>query len=34
MPTIEEYAKQPREQRMQRLTRTADELAAAVSGGR
>ena len=32
MPTIEEYAKQPREQRMQRLTRTADELAAAIEG--
>jgi len=32
MPTMEEYAKQPREQRMQRLTRTADELAAAVKG--
>jgi hypothetical protein len=29
---MEEYAKQPREQRMQRLTRTADELAAAVKG--
>jgi uncharacterized damage-inducible protein DinB len=26
---MEEYAKQPREQRMQRLTRTADELAGA-----
>ena len=32
MPTIEEYARQPREQRMQRLTRTADELAALVKG--
>lgn len=32
MPTMEEYAKQPREQRRQRLTRTADELAAAVKG--
>jgi uncharacterized damage-inducible protein DinB len=32
MPTMEEYAKQPREQRMQRLTRTADELAAAIRG--
>ncbi len=32
MPTMEEYAKQPREQRMQRLTRTADELAALVKG--
>ena len=30
MPTMEEYAKQPREQRMQRLTRTADELAGAI----
>jgi uncharacterized damage-inducible protein DinB len=32
MPTMEEYAKQPREQRMQRLTRTADELTAAIKG--
>jgi uncharacterized damage-inducible protein DinB len=32
MPTMEEYATQPREQRMQRLTRTADELAAAIKG--
>ena len=32
MPTMEEYAKQPREQRMHRLTRTADELAAAIKG--
>jgi uncharacterized damage-inducible protein DinB len=32
MPTVEEYAKQPREQRIQRLTRTADELAAAITG--
>lgn len=32
MQTMEEYAKQPRESRMQRLTRTADELAAAVKG--
>jgi DinB superfamily len=32
MPTIEEYAKQPREQRMQRLTRAADELAAVIKG--
>ena len=32
MPTIEDYAKQPREQRMQRLARTADELAAAING--
>ena len=30
MPTMEEYAKQPREQRIARLTRTADQLAAAV----
>jgi len=30
MPTMEEYAKQPREQRIQRLNRTADELAAAI----
>jgi uncharacterized damage-inducible protein DinB len=30
MPSMEEYAKQPREQRMQRLTRTADELAGAI----
>jgi uncharacterized damage-inducible protein DinB len=29
---MEEYAKQPREQRIQRLTRTADELAAAIKG--
>ena len=32
MPTMEEYAQQTREQRLQRLTRTADELAAAVKG--
>jgi len=32
MPSMEEYAKQPREQRIQRLTRTADELAAAIKG--
>jgi uncharacterized damage-inducible protein DinB len=32
MPTMEEYARQPREQRMQRLARTADELAAAIKG--
>jgi uncharacterized damage-inducible protein DinB len=30
MATMEHYAKQPREQRIQRLTRTADELAAAI----
>ncbi len=32
MPTMEEYATQPREKRMKRLARTADELAAAVKG--
>ena len=32
MPTMEEYAKQPREERLQRLTRTADQLSAAVKG--
>jgi DinB superfamily len=32
MPTMEEYAGQPREQRMARLTRTADELAVAIKG--
>src|SRR5690349_24967172 len=32
MPTMEDYAKQPREQRITRLQRTADELAAAVRG--
>jgi len=32
MPTMEEYAKQPREQRAQRLTPTADDLAAAIKG--
>ncbi|HEV8584704.1 MAG TPA: DinB family protein [Methylomirabilota bacterium] len=32
MPTMEEYAKQPREQRIKRLERTADELAAATRG--
>jgi uncharacterized damage-inducible protein DinB len=32
MPTMEEYAKQPRVQRMKRLERTADELAAALRG--
>src|SRR2546427_11528678 len=30
MPTMEEYAKQPREQRLKRLERTADELAGAI----
>jgi hypothetical protein len=34
MATMEEYAKQPREQRLQRLERTADELAAAIKGQR
>jgi len=32
MPTMEEYAKQPREQRLRRLERTADELASAIRG--
>jgi len=32
MATMEEYAKQTREQRMQRLMRTADELSAAIKG--
>ncbi len=32
MPTMEGYAKQPRERRLERLTRTADELAAAIKG--
>jgi hypothetical protein len=32
MPSMEEYAKQPREQRLKRLERTADELAAAIRG--
>jgi uncharacterized damage-inducible protein DinB len=32
MPTMEEYAGLPREQRMARLTRIADELAAAIKG--
>jgi hypothetical protein len=32
MATMEEYAKQPREQRLQRLERTADELTAAIKG--
>lgn len=32
MPTMEEYAKQPREQRLKRLERTADELVAAIRG--
>jgi len=32
MSTMEEYAAQSREMRLQRLTRTADELAAAIAG--
>ena len=32
MPTMEEYASQPREQRMKRLERTADEVMAAIRG--
>jgi hypothetical protein len=32
MPTLEEYAKQPRDRRLARLERTADELAAAIRG--
>ena len=32
MPTMEEYATQPAAQRLARLTRTADELAAAIKG--
>jgi hypothetical protein len=32
MATLEDYAQQPREQRLVRLTRTATELAAAVKG--
>jgi hypothetical protein len=32
MSTMEEYAKQPREQRLQRLTRTAEQLSAAIKG--
>src|SRR5438093_9855512 len=32
MPTMEEYAKQPREQRLKRLERTADELPGAIRG--
>jgi uncharacterized damage-inducible protein DinB len=32
MLTIEEYAKQPSAQRLERLTRTADELARAIKG--
>ena len=32
MPTMEEYAKQPIAERLKRLERTADELAAAIHG--
>ena len=32
MPTMEDYAKQSRDQRLARLERTADELAAAIKG--
>src|SRR3990170_2062872 len=32
MPTMEEYLKQPLEQRLLRLERTADDLAAAIRG--
>jgi hypothetical protein len=32
MATMEEYAKQPKEDRLKRLERTADELAAAIEG--
>jgi hypothetical protein len=32
MPTMEEYARQPREQRLKRLERTADELATSIRG--
>jgi uncharacterized damage-inducible protein DinB len=32
MPTLEEYAKQPAAQRLERLTRTADQLTAAIKG--
>jgi hypothetical protein len=32
MPTMEDYARQPREQRIERLSRTADELAAVIKG--
>jgi hypothetical protein len=32
MPTLDEVAKQPREQRLGRLSRTADDLAAAIRG--
>ena len=32
MPSLEEYAKQPTAQRLERLTRTAEQLAAAIEG--
>lgn len=32
MPTMDEYATQPAAQRLERLTRTADQLAAAIKG--
>jgi hypothetical protein len=32
MPTLDEIAKQPLEQRLSRITRTADDLAAAIRG--
>jgi hypothetical protein len=32
MPTMEEYATQPTAQRLERLTRTADQLTAAIKG--
>lgn len=32
MTTVEDYAKQPRSRRLQRLTHTADELAASIEG--
>jgi hypothetical protein len=32
MPTMEEYATQPAAQRLERLTRTADQLTAAIKG--
>lgn len=32
MPTLEEYATQPTAQRLERLTRTADQLTAAIKG--
>jgi hypothetical protein len=32
MPTLEEYARQPIQERLERLGRTADELATAIEG--